>query len=246
VSAACDELRSDALAFVHARPRDHWRRLRWLVDQARLFDETSGGTLRDFLAWAHRRAEEEGRGDAVGPMDPDDDAVRVMTVRDAAGLEFPVVVLAGLDGVLPDGPRRTEVLWSDGDGPQARAGDFRTAGFERARLRQETLDALERRRLLAMAMTRARDHLVVCLHHGTRSGGTDTGLAARVTRTCADNTSLWRGLPADDPRPGDGVTRADGAPGGSHPDPIGPGSWEAERAALLSRRRRPVRCPADG
>ncbi len=52
VGAAFRELRSFELALAHRRPRDHWHRLRWLQDQARLFDESPGGTLRDFLTWA--------------------------------------------------------------------------------------------------------------------------------------------------------------------------------------------------
>ncbi len=56
VAAAYDELGSFELALAHRRPRNHWHRLRWLQDQARLFDESRGGTLRGFLDWAELRA----------------------------------------------------------------------------------------------------------------------------------------------------------------------------------------------
>ena len=70
VAAAYGELRSFELALSHRRPRDHWHRLRWLQDQARLFDEAPGGTLRAFLAWADRRAEGDGRIGRRGPPGP--------------------------------------------------------------------------------------------------------------------------------------------------------------------------------
>ena len=57
VGRAFDELRSFELCLAYHRPRDHWQRLRWLLDQARLFDETVGGSLRSFLAWAEEQSE---------------------------------------------------------------------------------------------------------------------------------------------------------------------------------------------
>ena len=94
-------LRSFELCLAYHRPRDHWHRLRWLQDQARLFDETVGGSLRAFLQWAALQAEDDRRSGGVGPPDPDDDAVRVMTIHGAKGLEFPVVVLGGLEREAP-------------------------------------------------------------------------------------------------------------------------------------------------
>ena len=70
VAAAFDELRSFELALSHRRPRDHWHRLRWLQDQARLFDESPGGTLGAFLAWAELRAAGDGRSGASVPPTP--------------------------------------------------------------------------------------------------------------------------------------------------------------------------------
>ena len=40
------------VGFAHGRPRDLWRRVRFVVEQARAFSEAEGGSLRDFLAWA--------------------------------------------------------------------------------------------------------------------------------------------------------------------------------------------------
>jgi ATP-dependent exoDNAse (exonuclease V) beta subunit len=236
VAAAYDELRSFELALSHRRPRDHWHRLRWLQDQARLFDESPGGTMGAFLAWAELRAEGDGRVGGVGPPDPDDDAVRVMTIHGAKGLEFPVVVLAGLEREPSDGPRPPAVVWTEHQIPEVRAGFLRTAGYEQAALREQRLDALEQQRLLYVAMTRARDHLVLCLHHKQRTGGPDSSLAAMVTRICAENRGLWRRLP-DVTSP-----RASEAAGAALVAAVAlPENWEADRARMVAAlRRQPV------
>jgi ATP-dependent exoDNAse (exonuclease V) beta subunit len=256
VAATYRELRSFELVLSHPRPRDYWHRLRWLQDQARLFDETPGGTMRAFLAWAQRRAAGDGRVGSVGPPDPDDDAVRVMTIHGAKGLEFPVVVLAGLERDQADAPRPPAVVWTDDHTPEIRVGPFRTAGFEQAGLRDQHLDDLERHRLLYVGMTRARDYLVLCLHHKQRNSATDSSLAALVTRICAANPALRRGLPdiaahasAASPshRGVDGGHDASTEPGSDNGDqssdggePV-PAGWAADRARLLaSLRRRPV------
>jgi ATP-dependent exoDNAse (exonuclease V) beta subunit len=256
VVRAIEDLRSFELAFAYGRPRDHWHRLRWLCDQARLFDETAGGTLRAFLAWAQQQAQSDGGARGVGPPDPDDDAVRVMTVHGAKGLEFPVVLLAGLERQEPDGHHQQPVLWTKDGFLEARVGRlFHTDGYEEASIRDQELNNFERQRLLYVGMTRARDHLVLCLHHRAHNGADDSSLASRLFELCEERPDLWRRLPSDT-RSSQLVetTRADGA-GSANPDrndeanPDDNGTawkvfyeqWAAERAALLGAlRRRPV------
>jgi ATP-dependent helicase/nuclease subunit A len=251
VVAACDELGSFELALSHRRPRDYWHRLRWLQDQARLFDETPGATLRSFVSWAELRARGDGRVGGVGPPDPDDDAVRVMTIHGAKGLEFPVVVLAGLERDQTDAPRPPAVVWTEHGLPEVQVGVFRSAGFEQAGLREQHLDILEQHRLLYVAMTRARDHLVLCLHHKQRTTA-DSSLAALVTRICAENPGLWRTLAGTasgsaDPTHSGGRSRTTQTRTGlsTHPQAAAlPPQWQERRARLLTTgRRRPVTTP---
>ena len=78
------------------RFRDVARRVRFLVDQARAYADAVGGTLRDYLAWAELQGAEGARVvEAVVP-ETDDDAVRIMTIHGAKGLEFPIVVCSGM------------------------------------------------------------------------------------------------------------------------------------------------------
>ena len=133
VRRAFEELRSFELCLAYHRPRDHWQRLRWLMDQARLFDETVGGPLRSFLRWADLQAEDDRRSGGVGPPDPDDDAVRVLTIHGSKGLEFPIVVLAGLERDVASGQRPPAVLWREDGTPELRAGGgLRSLGFDEA------------------------------------------------------------------------------------------------------------------
>jgi ATP-dependent exoDNAse (exonuclease V) beta subunit len=152
------------IASAAPRPRDSWRRLRYLVDQARAWSETEHGGLRGYLAWATRQgADASGIAQAILP-ETDVEAVRIMTVHAAKGLEFPMVILSGLSSAarIPSG---VQVIWPSDGGYEVRlTKTVQTNDFEAVQPIDEQMDALERRRLLYVAATRARDHLVVSLH----------------------------------------------------------------------------------
>jgi ATP-dependent exoDNAse (exonuclease V) beta subunit len=168
ISAVLTDFRFFELALVHRRPRDHWHRLRWLLDQARAFDETKGGTIGDFLEWVDLSEEAERWTSSLGPPESDDDAVRVMTVHGAKGLEFPIVILTGLDS--PPSNISASVLF-DADGiPRFRfSAQFQSPAYPDLATADKGLDRAERFRLLYVALTRARDHLVVDLSHKQKS-----------------------------------------------------------------------------
>jgi len=164
VGRVVTELHLLELALVHNRPRDHWQRLRWVQDQSRSFDEAGGGTLGDFLRWVELTEEADRWSSAAGPPDPDDNAVRVMTIHGAKGLEFPIVVLTGLDA--PPQRPAPDLLF-EGDGvPRFRfTKQFQSPRHLDVADHHREEDLAERRRLLYVALTRARDHLVLDLHH---------------------------------------------------------------------------------
>jgi ATP-dependent helicase/nuclease subunit A len=171
VSATVDAVVRDrrllTLALAHNRARDRWRRIRFFQEQARAFVEDGGSSLGGFLDWAREQAEEGARVVEMVVPEPDDDAVRILTIHGAKGLEFPIVVIAGLNA--DDDTTPPNVLW-DADGrPEICIGPrdnrFTTAGAD-ALLDPEAEAALaERARLLYVAATRARDHLLVSLFH---------------------------------------------------------------------------------
>jgi ATP-dependent helicase/nuclease subunit A len=164
------------------RARDTWRRIRFVVDQARAWSEAEHGGLRAYLAWAGHQGEESARvAEAVLP-ETDADAVRVMTVHAAKGLEFSMVVLSGMTS-QPRGTNGVQVIWPAAGGFAVKLGrGIQTGDFEAAQPVDEQMDEHERRRLLYVACTRARDHLVVSTHRSERSKAeTNAVLLASVT-----------------------------------------------------------------
>jgi DNA helicase-2/ATP-dependent DNA helicase PcrA len=71
-------------------------------------------TLGGFLAWLDAALEEE-RGLEKAPLEASLDAVQVLTVHAAKGLEWDVVAVAGLtEGAFPSWPSPPSSRWSDG------------------------------------------------------------------------------------------------------------------------------------
>jgi ATP-dependent helicase/nuclease subunit A len=148
-------------------------------------------TLDGFLAWVtaspaivKREAETAG------------DAVRVMTVHGAKGLEAPVVILAddgsGASHANHD-PKLFALPPADGGAAclvwAARAGD-RPSACEPLLADVRSKAADEHRRLLYVALTRPADRLVVCGWHGQRGAAQDAwhGMVARALVPDAETT----------------------------------------------------------
>lgn len=194
VEAVIRKRRLFELAFAHRRPRERWQRLRFVLDQARAFVEAGGSTLRQFIDWAEQQAEEGTRVAETVVPEADDDAVRIMTIHASKGLEFPIVALTGLNVEDRARNRSAVVLWDRNGSPEVRVGPekarFETEGFARLAAIEEEMDAFEKVRLLYVAATRARDHLIVSLHHKRDS----RCHALRLHERCLEKTELWRSL----------------------------------------------------
>ncbi|MCA1673619.1 MAG: UvrD-helicase domain-containing protein, partial [Actinobacteria bacterium] len=170
------------VAFVHPRPRDLWRRMRFVIDQARAWEEAGGVTLRQYLEWVKLLGAEGSRVIETVLPETDDDAVRILTVHGAKGLEFPITILSGLTTLLQRRPAGVQVRFPPGAGWALRLGaDVRTEEFDSGAALEEQMDRHERLRLLYVAATRARDHLVVSVHRKeARESGRTPDTAAQV------------------------------------------------------------------
>lgn len=150
------------------RYRDVWRRLRFVIDQARAWTEATHGGLRDYLVWAAVQQEENSRVKEAVVPETDVQAVRIMTIHASKGLEFPMVILAGT-GSAPNN-QKAAALWDQSSQVQVHfIGDIRSAGYGEAEAIEKQFDDAERRRLLYVACTRAESHLVVSHYVNARN-----------------------------------------------------------------------------
>ena len=184
------------LSFDRRRPRERWRRLRFVVEQARAYQRAGGSSLRGFLDWIERQVVERARAVESPAPESDEDCVRIMTIHAAKGLEFPVVVLTGF-GSTPN--RNVDNVIVDRTSGQAEIeltlpGGIRvpTPGYEAAKGKESTAAAAEDVRLAYVACTRAKDHLLVSLFR--RRAKNDTTRAARLEEFCADRLDLFQKL----------------------------------------------------
>ena len=190
------ERRLVELSFDRRRPRERWRRLRFVVEQARAYQRAGGSSLRGFLGWIERQVVERARAVESPAPESDEDCVRIMTIHAAKGLEFPVVVLTGfgstpnrnVDNVIMD--RTSGAVEVD----LALPGGIHvsTPGYEAAKSRETAAAAAEDVRLAYVACTRAKDHLIVSLFR--RGAKSDTTRAAKLEEFCADRLDLFQKL----------------------------------------------------
>jgi ATP-dependent helicase/nuclease subunit A len=166
LAALVDERRLLDAALDSTDARDVWRRVRFVVEQARAWSEAGGHGLRRYLRWAELQATESRSADTVLP-EHDHDAVRIMTIHAAKGLEFPITILSGMS-TRPRSVGGYSVVWPEGAWTLAKQGD---PLFDDYQPLDEQMSDAERRRLLYVACTRAIDHLVVSLHRQPRGRG---------------------------------------------------------------------------
>jgi ATP-dependent exoDNAse (exonuclease V) beta subunit len=163
------------VGFAHGRPRDLWRRVRFVIEQARAFADAEGGSLRDFLAWADLQGSEGARVVETVLPETDDDAVRILTIHGAKGLEFPITIVSGMTTKAQTRTAGVQLRFPHDRDTYALRVSARvsTEEFERYAPIDEQMDFHEKLRLLYVGMTRACDHLVVSVHRPAKEPGAD-------------------------------------------------------------------------
>ena len=131
-----------------------------LIDEARAFAGAGGGGLRPFVDWLESRREEEFKEEEAGLHEETDDVVRILTIHGSKGLEFPIVMLAKSNNKAPE--HSDPIADTEAHEVDIKVGGgFTSPGWKDAVEREKKLGDAERRRLLYVACTRARDLLVV-------------------------------------------------------------------------------------
>lgn len=220
-----------------SRARDQWGRVRFVIDQARAWADVEHGGLREYLAWAAHQSQDGARVAESLLPETDLDVVRIMTVHAAKGLEFGMVVLSGLSS-HPNRQSGVRLLWGENTYSVSLTSSLQTTEFADAAPLDEQMDDEERRRLLYVGATRARDHLVVSLHRAERDAvSTAAEILADVGALDVPGVTVFRPGPTS-------------APEGARREPPGPGpswhDWSVDTEAARAASRAPSAITASG
>jgi ATP-dependent helicase/nuclease subunit A len=195
---------TDYSAWLLTQPRGAQRHanVQRLLGLAQQFDRFQRHGLFRFLGFveAQKQAETEPEVAPVG----EENAARLMSIHQSKGLEFPVVVVADLAKPFNISDQHADIILDEHYGlcPQVKA---RQTGarypslphwLSRRRQRREMLG--EELRLLYVALTRARDTLILCasvapgaLEKKWRRAIEATDQSIDLARSCADWLGLW-------------------------------------------------------
>jgi len=179
--------------------------VRKLMRMAREYEAEEGRDLRSFIDFvAERDLVQEQEGQA--PLEAEDlDAVRVMTIHRAKGLEFPVVCVADLGKT---GREDDSALRINHDGrvgirlAQMGGGSVDSASLGQIREESKLDGEEEERRIFYVAATRAQEHLVL-------SGATDLERLKEPGPLDEPMRWLWRALAPELPDQGASFTASE-------------------------------------
>ncbi len=209
------------------------RRIDLVLEMARSVQNSGRHSLREFVDWLRVR---QSVGESMIESAPSiigNDAVRVMTIHGAKGLEFPGVAITGLNtssGSRPDAAvfdTDPEALVGAAVGLGNRQARFETVGYESIADKRKQIGEAEAVRLMYVAATRARDHLFVSLY---RKSGDRSTLAAKLAGFLDATSAL-----SEQYTPTGGVVAAD-----RHPivkpwgDKAGMETWVSDIAAAVA------------
>ena len=247
ISEFVRERRLEELDIAEYRAREIWRRRQFIIEQARSLEATSPDTvgqsswnLHQFIRWANHQRDEHSRITETAVPESDDDAVRIMTMHSAKGLEFPIVILQDLDIAARPRPPERVLFNSESDTLEVNASNrnaapVRTGGYARVEDEEKRHARAEKTRLAYVAATRARDHLLVSLYHADRSepDAWDADQAAAVVGLPVG--LLHTALPPDD---GASIVFPS-SQAVATPPPLPPydaAAWQSERTATIRSR----------
>ncbi len=144
---------------------------RKLVQTARDFDRRGGFGLADFVGRLRAYADDPPREEQATTTEEDSPSVRIMTVHQAKGLEFPIVILPDLNknvGARPSAlgfDRELGLVLKPrpavGADEASESGSVESLGWRTYKAIEEREEREEALRLFYVATTRARDDLVL-------------------------------------------------------------------------------------
>ncbi|MHC4777029.1 MAG: UvrD-helicase domain-containing protein [Planctomycetota bacterium] len=211
--------------------------LEGLIARAARADTQARWSFEEFVEELSERIVEELKEEGELPITfGGDDVVNLLTIHQAKGLEFPVVILANLCSSLSFGNdvvAETLVRRVPRSSLDLRCGGNKTRGFSAALAQERELEDAEKARQLYVACTRARDYLFV-----SRAGaGIASTYGKRLASASSGSAPVFEGPQGG----GDG-----GGSGKPRHEKFTPRllqkreAWAAAREALLEERNETV------
>lgn len=187
VMRLCEETGFDAV--VGAMPDGERRRLNieLLCDYAERYEAAGNLGLSGFIRFIDKLAKNDGDLATAARPSENADIVRIMTVHQSKGLEFPVCILADMQHEFNEREYNDAVLVSSnsGLGMKRRTADgislYDTASRRAAVITCESMGRSEEMRVLYVALTRAKENLVMV----TSIKHLDKKLASLAVECCA-------------------------------------------------------------
>ncbi len=145
--------------------QQRWANYQKLLDLARNFNgDENKQILPDFIEFLDILITEEQR-EGQAPIEASSDAVQIMTIHAAKGLQFPVVILPRLDrGGQTDGEPFIDEAFGIGFSPLKPDDGYRKTEpsiIAHLKNRSREKEVAEKKRLLYVGVTRARDRLIL-------------------------------------------------------------------------------------
>ena len=135
-----------------------------MIELARNFESSGLFTLKDFVQRMRDSILEESKEELAATLPETSDVIRLMTIHQSKGLEFPIVIVADLDRKSA-GASREPVLHSEWGAlvslPQIQGVVPENYAFKMQRTLEQRADKDETVRLLYVAVTRAADYLIL-------------------------------------------------------------------------------------
>ncbi|MGH8022734.1 MAG: UvrD-helicase domain-containing protein [Limisphaerales bacterium] len=175
--------------------------VRQFLNLAEQFDDFQRQGLFRFLKFIEARREIGAEPD-VAPV-AEQNAVRLMSIHQSKGLEFPIVVVADLGKVFNEQDLRGDIILDEKFGlcakvkPPSSGGRYPSLAYWLARKNQRRELRGEELRLLYVAMTRARDTLILSggisakKWEGYSNAGLPEELEMVSARSCMDWLGIW-------------------------------------------------------